>query len=167
MRKFAIALGTLALVFALATTAEARLKEGQKEVSFYGTILNLSADGFDATAIIAQVSGGLMLDQKAQVGGSVLAQITSAGGYDSTNIGLNGFYRYHLSPEEETVPYVEGHGGITIGDDSSELSIGGAVGMKHFLSENLSVNGEGSLTLTLGDVGLTIIALQVGLSYYF
>jgi hypothetical protein len=167
MRKFAIVMGSLALVLALATTAHARLQEGQKELSFFGAFYNLSAAGFDASVIIAQVSGGLMLDQAAQVGGAVTAQITSSGGFDSTSIGLQGFYRYHLSPDQEIVPYVEGHGGLAIGDDSTELSLGGAVGVKRFISENLSVNGEGSLTLTLGDIGFTILALQVGMSYYF
>ena len=164
MRKFAIVMGSLALVLALATTAHARLQEGQKELSFFGAFYNLSADGIDFSVIIAQVSGGLMLNQAAQVGGAVTAQISDPG---STSIGVQGVYRYHLSPDQEIVPYVEGHGGLAIGDDSTELSLGGAVGVKRFISENLSVNGEGSLTLTLGDIGFTILALQVGMSYYF
>jgi hypothetical protein len=163
MRKLAIVMGSLALVLALATTAHARLQEGQKELSFFGAYYNISSDFVDLSLIFVQVSGGLMLNQAAQVGGSVNAQISDP----STTIGLQGFYRYHLSPEQETVPYVEGHGGLAISDDSTDLSLGGAVGVKHFISENLSVNGEGSLTLTLGDVGFTILALQVGMSYYF
>ncbi|HKJ00542.1 MAG TPA: outer membrane beta-barrel protein [bacterium] len=174
MKKIIGALGCamLVLVFA-AGTASAKVSKGQKEISFFGSLVNTSPDSGDSsTTTILQVSGGVFISDPSQVGGSVILVSTDSGGVTTSVTLLNAFFKYHINPQSETVPYVGGQVGFAAaesgGFSDSGLSFGGMVGAKFFLSENLSVNPEFNLLhSTLFDVSVTQTTLQIGLSYYF
>jgi hypothetical protein len=160
MRKtvWAFAFALIALLV-VATSAQARIKDGQSELGFFGEFT--STEGF--SVLLGQVTYGKFVSRNSQIGGSVTGLSSDA----FELVGVSAFYRYHFSPDAEVVPYVGAQAGVVITDISTSGSIGGSLGVKNFVSENLSVNYEGDVVLTFGDVSTTTFLLTVGLSYYF
>lgn len=168
------ALLAVLLVASFAMPAAAAVKEGDKEISVYGAYQSIKVDvpGADTTTVITlQVAGGFFVTDGAQVGGSFTQQSQSDGGTFTVRT-VGGFFKYHFNTQETTVPYVGGQAGLATveatGESESAVSYGPLGGIKFFVSENLSINPEASITFTkILDVDVTITTVQVGMSYYF
>ena len=160
----------------LASIAFAAVKEGEKEISVFGSLTTVDPEvGEEISVLILVLSGGLFISDNSQVGGSI-TNIGIFNSFESTNLLLDGFYKYHFNPEEEVVPYLGGQAGFGIFgtdvDNSTSISYGGMAGFKFFVSEDLSFNGEFNLKFTTQetageDLDVTLTILQVGISYYF
>jgi opacity protein-like surface antigen len=175
MKRYAwlLALAVLGIAL-LAAPASAAVKEGDKEISVYGSYQTIKVDLPDTPAInviTTQLSGGFFVSNAAQVGGSWIQQSTS-NGETFTIRTIGGFFKYHFNTQATTVPYVGAQVGQStveaLGESESATSYGPLGGIKFFLSENLSINPEASMTFTkILDVNVTITTLQIGMSYYF
>lgn len=164
-------------IFFATANSHAALEEGTKEVSAFGAHTTTDPEeGDSSTQLIVQVSGGVFLDPKGQVGGSFTLITSESGGVTAAIRLITGFYKYHLSPEEEVVPYIGGQVGLAFaeagGESASATAYGGMFGVKNFLSEDLSVNIEYNIlftTLTYDNVDydVTQTTIQAGMSYYF
>lgn len=173
MKRILLAIGLACLALSLVgTLAEAKVKKGDKEISFFGSVIETSPEGAESTTtVIVQVAGGVFVTDNVQVGGSVM-QTSIFNSFTATVRLLNGFVKYHFNPNDVLVPYVGAQAGMAFveSDFSSDsgISYGGMAGFKYFLSENLSINGEGDIIQSkIADTTATQTILQVGLSYYF
>lgn len=173
MKRFLCTIGCACLALSLAgAPADAKVKKGDKEVSFFGALIDTSPDeGESTTTLIVQVAGGVFVSDNTQVGGSV----TQTSLYNSFTVTLrliNGFVKYHFNPNEPVVTYVGAQAGMAFiefdSTSDSGLSYGAMAGAKYFVSANLSLNGEASLSQSkIADTSATQTMLQVGMSYYF
>lgn len=176
MRKILWVAGcVLAALLIAAAPASAAVKEGDKEIAVYGSMQSIKIELGGETATLnvltLQLTGGFFVSDAAQVGGSFTQQ-TFSNDFTVTNRMVGGFFKFHFNPKETVVPYVGAQVGLTTtefeGESDSSTSYGPLGGIKFFISENLSVNPEASLTFAkIQEADVTITTVQVGLAYYF
>jgi hypothetical protein len=161
----------LAALLIAAGPASAAVKEGDKEISVYGAVTNISADVIDLTITTIQLAGGFFVSDAAQIGGSLTNQSTSGDAEGTTRV-VGGFFKYHVNPKDTTIPYFGAQVGLATYESGSvsesAVSYGPLAGVKIFVSENLSINPEADVIFTtILDIDVTITIFQVGMSYYF
>ena len=172
-RTLALAAITLGLLLVWQASASAAIKEGTKEVSAFAALSTTDPEvGDSTTQLILQFAGGVFTTPNNQVGGSFTQITAESGGFDATIRIIGGFFKYHVNPDQDTVPYLGAQAGMTFieaGEFSdSAFSYGGMAGAKFFVSEDLSYNAELNLLITtIDDQDYTQTTFQVGMSYYF
>jgi hypothetical protein len=173
IRLSALAALSLGMLLAWQTSAPAAIKEGAKEVSAFAALSTTDPEvGDSTTQLILQFAGGVFLDPQKQVGGSFTQISVESEGFDATIRVIAGFFKFHVNPEQDVVPYVGAQAGMTFIEagpfSDSAFSYGGMAGAKFFVSEDLSYNAELNLLMTtIDDQDYTQTTLQVGMSYYF
>lgn len=125
----------------LASMAFAAVKEGDKEISVFGALITVDPEvGEEISVLFLQLGGGLFISDNGQVGGSI-TNVGIFNSFESTNLLLDGFYKYHFNPEEEMVPYVGGQAGFGIFstdvESSTSISYGGMAGFNFSLARTL------------------------------
>jgi opacity protein-like surface antigen len=161
-----ILLVALVLVMAFSTAVFAGVEQGKQEIG--GSISKYDTDAAEVTLIFANY--GMFVTDELQVAGNILIMDTDA---DASATGLEAQAKYHfIEVNDITVPYAGGylgHFNMEVGGDSeSAISYGFMFGVKHFISEDTSINAEYNhkvVMMDAGDEDLTV--MSVGFAVYF
>lgn len=176
MRTFGKWILAMIVFAALAMPAVAATKAGDKELSAQISVSTISTDDFDVTLTSIWGAFGYFVSDALQVGGSLTTMTVSTDAADAGQSFIEGFVKYHFNTKEKAVPYVGAMlGTVTLYTDNesgSGVTFGAMAGVKYFMSEDLSVNGEYSIrhyTVTIAgtDISSTTSTAMIGLSYYF
>ncbi|MBW1763754.1 MAG: porin family protein [Deltaproteobacteria bacterium] len=173
MKKMLVVLisGVL-LVLSSNVAMASSIRPGTMELGGYASFQTMSFDGggsVDVNTLL--VTGGQFIKEDVQVGGALM-YMTADGGGSSADAQMIDAYvkKYFLEAmkSEVTIPYVGAQAGMIFydagGDDDTEFSFGAMAGIKHFLSEQTSVNLEYNYRIYSD---LKVGTLMVGISYYF
>ena len=169
MKKMLVVLisGVL-LVLSSNVAMASSIRPGTMELGGYATFQTMSFDGggeVDVNTLL--VTGGQFIKEDVQVGGALM--YLTADGADAQMIDAYAKkYFLEAMKSEVTIPYVGVMAGMIFydagGEDDTEFSFGAMAGIKHFLSEQTSVNLEYNYRIYSD---LDIGTLMVGISYYF
>lgn len=176
-------------ILLLASTAVAQVQKGDWEVSALGSFNSgWITSGDSSTSSLKIYTGGAgigyFLTGHWELEGNVLAMGVVGGGanLNLVQLTLGANYNFNIQPllpftEGRTVPYVgAGIGGVIVGggissddsDHSGALMGEGHVGVRQFLSQDVSLNFQvGYQYLPLPGFSLNDVTANVGLSFYF
>jgi len=162
---------TLLLAFVFAGTANAAVKEGDTEISLYGSYTGTDyEDGSSSDSTVLALGVGRFFTDELELGGTVLG----AWAEDIDLYALGGTLKYHFLTDRTTVPYFGGQLSYSLyeaaGTDVDGLLYGPLAGMKFFVSENTSLFVEYQYQIYGGDIGDFLEsshALMFGISWLF
>ena len=170
---------TVVLALILIGTTNAAVKEGDTEVSLYGSFQNLNIEGggsVDTTEIAGSLGYFVTDELELSVVGAWMD--ISSDVLDMTSWGLGGNAKYHFMTDSTTVPYVGGQilfehadGSIFgISGSADGYLYGPLVGAKFFMNESASLFVEYQYQLYGGDIGDALDdghAVMFGIAYLF
>jgi hypothetical protein len=151
MRKRIVAfVFVLALVFVLAGTASAAVKQGDKELAFSGAYADLApgpdSDYGSVKAALLSGSLGYFVSDEVELSAKGTGAWLKANDDKLNLYGIGGDIKYHFQPSGMTVPYIGAQWNYLHGKASGDtLSIGGTAngtmygplaGVKFFMSES-------------------------------
>ena len=184
MKKFGavlIALGLMAgSVFAIGT--------GTRE-------LGVSGDFTFTDELDAEVTYGYFVSAQVEILGGAMVDGQDWGDEDTTLFGVMAAVDYHFTQlgTETMIPYIEGRvgwinlesdimtGNAAIGESSDAgqlegdaFTVGGGVGVKYLMAENVALNGaiffdwaDEEVFFDEGEIEDTEVSLELGLNFYF
>jgi len=158
-------LAAITAILILATfNANAGIEQDDKSVSIFGSLT--SAD--DADTLTVSASGGYFFTDTLELQGTVLLISSSSGGSDVTVSGYGANANLYLpGNNQDIIPYIGG-GAVLIltdfdGTTDSAIGFNGQMGIKQFLTEEVSLNYQAQYT-TSSDYDAMIIS--VGFSIF-
>lgn len=178
MKRLLLLTVVLAIVFA--ATASAAVKQGDTELSIFGTFVDNEYNGGSSDeTLVGALSIGHFFTDELELGLALMGmwgESTTAAGAttDSTLYAFLGNLKYHFMTESSTVPYVGYQYGFseyetgTTSYDGEQY--GPLVGIKFFMNENTTLFLEYQYLEYGGDVGDYIDEtnlLMVGVSFLF
>lgn len=165
-RLFVVIVLLIALLLPVTAGAE-RLSKDMSELGLSADFASRGVDGgmdFDVNSMF--IDYGVFISRDLEVGGFM--DYTDLNG-DVKFSTFAGEVKYHINQSGgDTIPFLGGLLGLTFidipGNDEMELSYGVLVGVKHFVSNSASINGQFRF-MDSGD--LSSSSLTFGLSVYF
>ena len=147
--------------------------EGSQFVSVFGNINNTSIDSSDVTVTLIGGSFGKFIKENMEITGSLTLVNVNYDDSDGTIYNLFGKFNYNfIRPGSTNIPYAGGALGLTGYDtggySDTSLTIGFQGGFKNFISEDVSLNVEGSFMRSeIDGASADSLSVTVGISYYF
>ena len=173
MKKMLVVLisGVL-LVLSSNVAMASSIRPGTMELGGYASFQTISIDGAgDVDVNTFLVTGGQFIKEDVQVGGTFMFLTADGGGSSADSKMIDAYvkkYFLEAMKSEVTIPYVGAQAGLVAfdagGEDDTQFSYGVMAGIKHFLSEETSVNLEYNYRM-FSDA--TVGTLMLGISYYF
>jgi opacity protein-like surface antigen len=173
-------LSILVLLSPAAVSESHALQAGSKEVSFFGMISSTKADVAGAkadTTVRARVGFNHYLTDSIAIGLDTDLSVRKAGAApNQSTLSYDGKASYNFNTADRLVPYVALSIGFELtgsdGVSTNGFSYGALAGLKFFVADNVSLNGELNYKIAkqTGDgfsFGTSTVGGLVGMSYYF
>jgi len=143
---------TLVVILAMVITANAAVKEGEREISIFGNYINLVAedDGTEDNLGVG-LSIAQFLSDEVQIGLQGMGSWSSDVDYYTVGPTL----KYHFMPANDTIPYLGGQIGYANASNTDNVdgwTYGPLGGIKFCVNENASIFIEYQYHLYGGDL---------------